>query len=167
LQPVDLNLVVDKVRENLTFAMNECNAVITVGRLPIVSGFESHFIALFQNLIGNAIKYRGSKPPHIDIASVFLNGLIQICVSDNGMGIAPEYHSKLFVAFKRLHGENIPGTGIGLAICQRVVERHGGRIWVESELGRGSTFIFTLPADLLAPRALSSDTKDGQGQMLV
>jgi signal transduction histidine kinase len=150
-QPVDLNLVVQKVRENLALAIGENRAVITVGRLPVVHGFESHFIPLFQNLIGNALKYRGDQPPHIDISAAGENTHMRICVADNGMGIAPEYHKKIFAAFKRLHGQKIPGTGIGLAICQRVVERYGGRIWVESELGHGAAFLFTLPADGLSP----------------
>jgi signal transduction histidine kinase len=149
-EPVDFNLVVEKVRENLAMTIAESGTVIRVGRLPVVRGFESHFIPLFQNLIGNAIKYRSEQTPQVDISAGRMNGFIQICVSDNGMGIAPEYHSKIFVAFKRLHGKKIPGTGIGLAICQRVVERYGGRIWVESELGQGANFIFTLPADTLA-----------------
>jgi signal transduction histidine kinase len=148
-QPVDLNFVVQKARESLALAIVESGAVITVARLPVVRGFASHFTPLFQNLIGNAIKYRSEQPLKIDIAAGRMNGYIQICVADNGIGIAPEYHSNIFVAFKRLHGKKIPGTGIGLAICQRVVERYGGRIWVESDVGQGSNFIFTLPANLL------------------
>lgn len=151
-QAVDLNLVVGRVRDNLAFAIADSGATVTVGRLPVIRGFESHFTPLFQNLIGNAIKYRGDKPPRIEIVAGRMNGNIQICVGDNGIGIAPEYHSKIFAAFKRLHSNKIPGTGIGLAICQRVVERYGGRIWVESELGQGSNFIFTLPASLVASR---------------
>ncbi len=148
--PVDLNFVVQTVRESLAFAISESGAEITVFGLPVIRGFESHFIPLFQNLIANAIKYRGDQPPQIDISTARTKDHIRICVRDNGMGIDPEYHSKIFVAFKRLHGKRIPGTGIGLAICQRVVERYGGRIWVESTLGHGSNFIFTLPADLVA-----------------
>ena len=148
-QPVDLNLVVQKVNENLALAIAESGAVITVARLPVIRGFESHFTPLFQNLIGNAIKYRGEQPPKIEIMANRTKEHVEIWVCDNGIGIAPEYHSKIFVAFKRLHGQKIPGTGIGLAICQRVVERYGGRIWVESKLGQGSKFIFTLPANLV------------------
>ena len=147
---VDLNFVVQKALENLAAAIVESGATVTVARLPLIRGFESHFIPLFQNLIGNAIKYRGGQQPKIDIIASSMNSHIQICVADNGIGIAPEYHSNIFVAFKRLHGQKIPGTGIGLAICQRVVERYGGRIWVESELGKGSNFIFTLPGSLLS-----------------
>jgi signal transduction histidine kinase len=156
-QPVDLNLVVQKVREDLALAVAESGAVITVAHLPVIRGFESHFTPLFRNLIGNAIKYRGERPPAIDISVGGMDGQIRISVSDNGIGIASEYHSKIFVAFKRLHGKQIPGTGIGLAICQRVVERYGGRIWVESALGQGSNFIFTLPADLIADQESKSD----------
>lgn len=149
-QPVDLNLVVERVRENLAVAIAESGAIITVAPLPVVVGLESHFAPLFQNLIGNAIKYRGEQPPKIEIVFNRVNGSLEIRVCDNGIGIAPQYHSKIFVAFKRLHNQQIPGTGIGLAICQRVVERYGGRIRVESDLGKGSKFIFTLPAKLLA-----------------
>lgn len=152
-QPLDLNQVIQKVQQNLALAISESGAVLQVSRLPVIQGFESHFTPLFQNLIGNAIKYRSDQPPRIDVAAGRLDGHIQICVSDNGMGIAPEFHTKIFVAFKRLHGRKIPGTGIGLAICQRVVERYGGRIWVESELGRGSNFIFTLPLNVLAAQS--------------
>jgi signal transduction histidine kinase len=149
-RPVDLNVVVRRAQENLAFAITENAAIINVVCLPVIRGLDVHFMPLFQNLIGNAIKYRSDQRPRIDIVASRRNGDIQICVADNGIGIAPEYHSKIFVAFKRLHGQTIPGTGIGLAICQRVVERYGGRIWVESELGQGSKFIFTLPAHLLA-----------------
>jgi len=149
LERVDLNLVVQKALENLALAIAENGVVISVAQLPLIRGFESHFTPLFQNLIGNAIKYRGAQSPKVDITTGRTNGYIQICVADNGIGIAPEYYSKIFVVFKRLHGKRIPGTGIGLAICQRVVERYGGRIWVESEVGRGSTFIFTLPVALI------------------
>ena len=149
MQEVDLNLVLEKVRENLAFAIAESGATISAARLPVVRGFESHFTPLLQNLISNAIKYRSDKKPIIDIAGGHVDGFLQVCVADNGIGISSEYFSKIFVAFKRLHGKQIPGTGIGLAICQRVVERYGGRIWVESEVGQGSNFIFTLPVNLL------------------
>jgi light-regulated signal transduction histidine kinase (bacteriophytochrome) len=104
-------------------------------------------VELFQNLIGNAIKFRGSEPPRIHV-SAGRNGKGWIfSVRDNGIGIAPEYSKRIFIIFQRLHSrEKYAGTGIGLAICQKIVERHGGRIWVESEAGKGATFYFTLPA---------------------
>lgn len=144
-QSVDLNVVLDKVQQNLKVAIEESGAVITVEPLPIVSAYEGHFIPLFQNLLGNAIKYRATDPPRIQISVRHSDQQFCFAVKDNGIGIDPQYHGKIFMAFKRLHGNNIPGTGIGLAICQRIVERYGGRIWVESELGRGTTFLFTLP----------------------
>lgn len=110
-----------------------------------------HFIALFQNLIGNAIKYRSERAPRIRISVGTADGWVRFAVADNGIGIDPEYHAKIFVAFKRLHGKDIPGTGIGLAICQRVIERYGGRISAESQLGQGATFIFALPATCIRP----------------
>ena len=95
--------------------------------------------------MGNAIKYRSGERPRIHISCERLENQFRFAVADNGMGIDPEYHAKIFGVFKRLHGKKIPGTGIGLAICQRVVERYGGRIWVESQLGAGATFFFILP----------------------
>ena len=139
---IDLNRVVDKAKQNLKAAIDEADAVVTSDHLPALRGDESHWIPLFQNLIGNAIKYRSERPPRIQISVQNENGELRFAVADNGIGIEPEYHQKIFAVFKRLHNKKIPGTGIGLAICQRVVERYGGRIWVESEAGRGATEIY-------------------------
>ncbi|MEP6537102.1 MAG: PAS domain S-box protein [Bryobacteraceae bacterium] len=144
--PVDLSEVMEKVKQNLRASISETGAVIAHDPFPVVSAHEGHFISLFQNLIGNALKYRGSQPPRIHISMQNSTGPLQFSVADNGQGIAPEHQEKIFTPFKRLHGRDIPGTGIGLAICQRIVERYGGRIWVESEAGSGATFRFTLPA---------------------
>ncbi len=143
---VDLNAVLENALENLTAAISESGAVITSGRLPVALGRQVDFVRLFQNLIGNAIKYRGTAAPRIHVSVEQFDGEWRFAVADNGMGIPAEYHRTIFGVFKRLHGSTIPGTGIGLAICQRVVERHGGRIWVESRPDEGATFYFTLPA---------------------
>jgi light-regulated signal transduction histidine kinase (bacteriophytochrome) len=103
-------------------------------------------VQVFQNLIANAIKFRGENHPEVRIGATRLGNEWVFSVSDNGIGINPEYWDKIFEIFKRLHTrDEYPGTGIGLAICRRIVERHGGRIWVESEEGKGSTFFFSLP----------------------
>ena len=141
---VDLNLVLDKVKENLRASIDATGAMVIADRMPSVAGYEGHFIPLFQNLIGNAIKYRGVEAPSVVISVEDRGGQYQFAVADNGIGIDPEYHERIFEVFRRLHGKKIPGTGIGLSICQRVVERYGGRIWVESQEGRGSKFLFTL-----------------------
>jgi len=111
-----------------------------------VPGNEHNYVQLFQNLIGNAIKYRGTETPRITICAEAKGRDWLFSVRDNGIGIAQEYHGRIFGVFKRLHGKEIPGTGIGLAICQKIVERYRGRIWVESELGKGAKFLFTIPA---------------------
>ena len=130
---------------NLKTSIDESAAEIIAGDLPVVRAHESHLIPLFQNLAGNAIKYRSNRPPRIVISAEDSGAELRFAVSDNGIGIDPEYHKKIFEVFKRLHGARIQGTGVGLAICKRVVERYGGRIWVESRAGKGATFFFTLP----------------------
>jgi PAS domain S-box-containing protein len=145
-ESVDLNLVFQKEIKDLKTAIEESKAVVTCDHLPAVQGQEVHFRQLFQNLIGNALKYRAERQPRIHVGLSRTADAWHFSVADNGIGIDPEYHQNIFGVFKRLHGREIAGTGIGLAICQRVVERHGGRIWVESEVDRGSTFYFTLPA---------------------
>jgi light-regulated signal transduction histidine kinase (bacteriophytochrome) len=146
VEAVDLNAVFQQTIENLRTAIQESGSMVSSDPLPVVPGHEPHFIQLLQNLIGNSIKYRAGSAPRIHVSAVRQDRAWRFSVADNGIGIDPEYHQKIFGVFKRLHGKTIPGTGIGLAICQRVVERYGGRIWVESEAGRGATFYFTLSA---------------------
>lgn len=137
----------ENAHQNLKAALEESDAAITRDPLPVVKADRSQLMQLFQNLIGNAIKFRGEKTPHIHISATPKNDEWVFSVRDNGIGIKPEYSERVFGVFQRLHTRSeYPGTGIGLAICKRVVERHGGNIWVESELGKGSTFYFTLPA---------------------
>ena len=117
--------------------------------LPAVRAYDVHLMQLFQNLIGNALKYRSAAPPVIEISASAdtESGRWLFSIRDNGIGIAPRFHEQVFGLFKRLYSaQEYPGTGIGLAICQKLVERYGGRIWLESEEGCGTTFFFTLPA---------------------
>ena len=135
-----------RAMSQLEGALEESQAELTVGELPRVQGDVDQLGQLFQNLVANAIKYRGPEPVRIAIGAEPFDGAYEFWVRDNGIGIEPQYFDKIFVLFQRLHTrEEYPGTGIGLAICKKIVERHGGRIWVESQLGRGSTFHFTLP----------------------
>jgi signal transduction histidine kinase len=107
-------------------------------------------VMVFQNLIGNALKYRRAEEPQIRIEAVRDGNYWRVSVGDNGQGFESEYNETIFKPFRRLHGKNVPGSGIGLATCKRVVERLGGRIWAESKVGEGSTFYFTLPAEVPA-----------------
>ncbi len=134
-----------KALANLNVAIQESGTRIIHGDLPVVLMAEIHLVQLFQNLIGNAIKYRGEQIPFIHV-SCRKEGLEWVfSVQDNGIGIEEQYVKQVFGVFKRLHGKQYPGTGIGLAICQRIVDRYGGRIWVQSKLGGGSNFLFTAP----------------------
>jgi PAS domain S-box-containing protein len=148
--PCDANEVVEKTLATFEAQIAESRARIDCGRLPPLSVHDVHLTQLFQNLIGNALKYRGEAAPHIRIAAEPLDGMWMISVADNGIGIAPDYQDKVFGLFQRLHGRGkYSGSGIGLAICQKIVQRYGGRIWVESEQGRGAKFAFTLPGGIL------------------
>ena len=132
--------------ENLKTAMDECRATVTHDPLPTVNGDTTQLIQVFQNLIGNGVKFRSDRSPSIHVSARQQGEEWLFCVQDNGIGIEAQYLDRIFVLFQRLHGrEEYPGTGIGLAICKKIVETHGGRIWVESEFGKGSTFCFTLP----------------------
>ena len=144
---VHCDRVLDRVVDNLRLAIKESKAKITRAPLPKVFADESQILMLFQNIIYNAIKYRGEKKPRIRVGcSRGDDGLNHITVEDNGLGINPQFHDRIFQIFQRLHPrEEYSGTGIGLALCKRIVENHGGRIWVKSEEGEGSTFHFTLP----------------------
>lgn len=151
---VDLNVVLKKVSETLSARIAETRAEITAGDLPTISAHEGRMTSVFLNLIGNALKYRSERPPQIHISVDDSGEMLEFAIADNGIGIEPQYREKVFVAFKRLHGRNIPGTGIGLAICQRIVERYGGQIRVDSILGKGSTFYFSLPKSMANRKAL-------------
>jgi PAS domain S-box-containing protein len=147
LGPVDLDTALDRALESLSLAIEETGARITRDRLPCVIGDANPLYEVFQNLIGNAIKFRGAEPPQIHIGAHREGAQWTISIADNGLGIAPEYQTRIFAMFQRLHGrDEYPGTGIGLAICKRIIERLGGRIWVDSQAAHGATFRFTLAA---------------------
>lgn len=140
--------LIEDVRSNLQAALETSNVSLLVADLPLLQGHRPQLMQLFQNLIGNAIKFRSERPLQIGIRGELQGDKVLIAVSDNGIGIGAEYKEKIFKIFQRLHARSkYEGSGIGLAIAKRVVERHGGNIWVESELGVGSTFYFTLPVN--------------------
>ena len=149
--PVNCGIVLESVILNLKAAIDEAGAVVTWTNLPTIDAHEIRLVQLFQNLVGNAIKYRREETPRIEVSAERRPSDWLFSVRDNGMGIKPEYVHQVFGIFKRLHGHRYPGTGIGLAICQRIVERYGGRIGVDSTPGEGSNFWFTLPAATVLP----------------
>ncbi|HET8550469.1 MAG TPA: ATP-binding protein [Bryobacteraceae bacterium] len=151
---VDANTALRTALEHLEVAIKDSNAAVNAATLPLVWAHEVAVVQLFQNLIGNAIKYAGDKAPVVHVWAERDAGSWRFAVKDEGPGIDPRNHERIFGIFKRAHGPEYPGTGVGLAICTRIVEGYGGRIWVESTLGRGATFWFTLPA------ADAPDTRD-------
>ena len=157
---VDSSAVLDQAIVSLTEAIRQSNGKVTYDSLPEICMSQTHLQQVFQNLISNALKYRKDEPPEIHISATYQGTAWRFSVRDNGIGIDPEYKEKIFGVFKRLH-RNYSGTGIGLAICQRVVERYGGRIWVESAPGKGATFFFTVPD--AAPRAQSAAAESSAG----
>lgn len=146
LVPVESGAALARAIDNLKAAIDESGAVVTSAGLPRIRADPTLLTQLLQNLVGNAIKFRGERPPVIAVTATEEDAAWHFVVRDNGIGIAPEYHERVFVIFQRLHArERYPGTGIGLAICRKIVERHGGRIWVESREGEGAAFHFTIP----------------------
>jgi PAS domain S-box-containing protein len=145
-EPADCQAIFDQVVTNLKIAIEESGATVTCDPLPKVTADGSQLAQLLQNLIGNAIKFRDHRPPQVHVSAERRNGSWQFAVRDNGIGLEPQYAERIFLIFQRLHTRaEYPGTGIGLAICKKIVERHDGRIWVESQPGHGATFYFTLP----------------------
>ncbi|MDO8541424.1 MAG: PAS domain-containing protein [Opitutaceae bacterium] len=145
-EPVKMGEVVDEALANLTMALQESGAIVHRDALPAITADGSQLVQVFQNLIGNALKFRGEQTPKIRITARAEGAGWVFGVADNGIGIEPQYFERVFRVFQRLHTRaRYPGTGIGLAICKKVVERHGGRIWIESQPGQGATFFFTLP----------------------
>jgi len=143
---VDLNAVVDAVIDELREPIETTDARVTRDELPAVVADGSQIHQLLQNLLANALKFVSDRPPRVHVAAVDRDTGWEVSVRDNGIGIEPAVAERIFVMFQRLHThDEYPGTGIGLAICKRIVERHGGRIWVESQPHRGSKFVFTLP----------------------
>ncbi len=147
-EEVNLEMVLAQALENLHLVIKEKKVVVTHDPLPMAYGDSGQLTQVFQNLIDNAVKFRGEEAPRVHISGRGQGNEVICVVSDNGIGIAPEFVNRLFVLFQRLHTrKEYPGTGLGLAICKRIVERHGGRIWVESKPDEGSVFYFTIPAN--------------------
>jgi light-regulated signal transduction histidine kinase (bacteriophytochrome) len=146
--PVDTAEVLRQVLANLKARIDDAQATVEVGALPVVTGDRSQLVQLFQNLVANAVKFaRPGVAPIVKVSAVRDGSNWRFTVEDNGIGIEPQYHDRIFVVFQRLHSrDKYEGTGVGLAICKKVVERHGGRIWLESKPGEGTAFHFMLPA---------------------
>ncbi len=153
-------VIVDQALENLAGAIEQAGARIDVGELPVVLADRGNLCRVFQNLVGNAVKFTGERAPKVVIgAEPDVDGMWRFSVRDNGIGMHPDHIQRIFEPFQRLHGEeDYPGTGIGLAVCERIVDQHAGRIWVESVPGEGSTFYLTLPGATTASASASGAT---------
>jgi light-regulated signal transduction histidine kinase (bacteriophytochrome) len=145
LRPTAVDTVFDTVMADLSTIIAENAAQVTRQPLPVIAADPVQLGQLFRNLISNAIKFRRDEAPRIEVTSRLEGDHWLFTVRDNGIGIDAKHYERIFIIFQRLHGRERAGTGIGLAVCKKIVERHGGQIWVESELGKGSTFSFTLP----------------------
>ena len=157
VEPLPVQVVVDQTLETLAGELEAAGARVRVGSLPVVLADRSNLCRVFQNLIGNAVKFTRGEKPEVTIVAEREGAMWRIEVRDNGIGMEPENARRIFEPFRRLHGEeDYPGTGIGLAVCERIVEQHGGRIWVESAPGEGSVFAFTMP-----PAELASEDSAG------
>ena len=145
-EPTNCEDVFNHAVANLRAAIEENGALVTHDQLPVVMADVTQMVQLFQNLVGNALKFHSDKRPEVHVRAERNGTEWVFSVRDNGIGIDPKYFDRIFVIFQRLHSkEEYPGTGIGLTICKKIVERHNGRIWVESEAGKGSTFYFAIP----------------------
>jgi light-regulated signal transduction histidine kinase (bacteriophytochrome) len=146
-EDVDCDQITEEILRDLELSIRECHAEVTHDHLPTVHAHPRQLEQLLQNLVTNAIKFSNGNQPHVHIGCKQLPGFWEFSVQDNGIGIEPRYFERIFNIFQRLHSrDEYPGTGIGLAICKKIVERHGGKIWVDSVPGEGSTFHFTLPS---------------------
>lgn len=146
--PMDSGVAVRAALDNLSAAIEDAGATVTTGELPRVIGSTSQLTQLFQNLIENAVKFRGEEPPHVRVEAVRRGDMWEFSCADNGIGVDPKYADRIFLIFQRLHPRDVyAGTGIGLALCRKIVDYHGGRLWLDGDSeGRGTTFRWTLPA---------------------
>lgn len=148
LETVDCNQIVESAISNLQLSIQESGATLEQSPLPTLQANPRQLTQLFQNLIGNALKYRGERVPHIEINYKQQRKDYLFWVKDNGIGIDPKHADRVFMVFQRLHTrQEYSGTGIGLAICKKIIDQQGGKIWVESDVDQGSTFFFTLPME--------------------
>ena len=156
LAPTDSGEIVRHVLEDLVIAIRESGGAVTFDPLPTVMADAAQISQLFQNLLANALKfYKPEQVPYVHISAEARDDEWEFCIEDNGIGIDPKYFDRIFTIFQRLHTRSeYPGTGIGLSICKKIVERHGGRIWVESSPGIGTKFLFTLPGIIGAGNAI-------------